>query len=403
MIYDAAIVGGGLAGATLARALALGGARVVVFEREAEFRDRVRGDMVYPWGAAELRRLGLYELVRERAAVEIPTWASTIAPLPTNERHFPSTTPSGLPALGFFHPKLQELLLEAAANAGAEVWRPARVVGVAKGSADAPASVTVERRNEEPQAVRARLLVGADGRGSRVRALGGFEAVRDADRLVLAGASVTGSSAPRDAAHMFMVPARGTVSILIPTGEGRHRVYAGYELRGGRRQLSGPAAFDSFVALAAGSGMPLAWLSGARLAGPLAAFDGADNWVESPFSDGVALIGDAAATSDPSFGCGVSLALRDARVLAEALLQSGDWEGGARAYAVEHDTYFGALHRRIDWLTQVLRKTGPQADSIRRRALPMFANDPSRVPDVVGQGPDGPSDEAARRRFFGEE
>jgi menaquinone-9 beta-reductase len=39
--------------------------------------------------------------------------------------------------------------------------------------------------------------------------------------------------------------------------------------------------------------------------GPLASFDGADTWVEHPFKDGLALIGDAGASSDPSFGQGL--------------------------------------------------------------------------------------------------
>jgi hypothetical protein len=45
--------------------------------------------------------------------------------------------------------------------------------------------------------------------------------------------------------------------------------------------------------------------------GPLAEFEGADHWVESPVKNGVALIGDAAASSDPSWVCGLSLTLLD--------------------------------------------------------------------------------------------
>ncbi|HZJ08233.1 MAG TPA: NAD(P)/FAD-dependent oxidoreductase [Trueperaceae bacterium] len=412
MTYDVAIVGGGVAGATLARSLALAGARVVVVEAETEFRDRVRGDMMYPWGAAELERLGLFAPARASVAIEIPTWVSTIAPMPASERHFPSTTPSGLPALGFFHPELQEFLLDAAESAGAEVRRGARVVGVtpagdgdrggSRGPGGGRASVAVAGRAGGPAGVEARLVVGADGRGSRVRGWAGFTTQRDPGRLVLAGALCMGVSAPRNSVHVFITPTAGTVSIVIPMGAGRHRVYGGYELRGGRKHLSGAAAFGGFLDLVVASGAPAEWFTGAELAGPLAAFDGADTWVESPYRAGVALVGDAAAASDPSFGCGMSLACRDARVLADALLARDDWNAAAGSYADEHAGYYGALHRRMDWLTQVLRETGPDADSLRRQALPFFVTDPTRVPDVVGQGPDGPSDDLARRRFLGQ-
>ena len=35
--------------------------------------------------------------------------------------------------------------------------------------------------------------------------------------------------------------------------------------------------------------------------GPLAAFEGGDVWIDHPYRDGVALIGEAAATSDPIY------------------------------------------------------------------------------------------------------
>jgi hypothetical protein len=50
----------------------------------------------------------------------------------------------------------------------------------------------------------------------------------------------------------------------------------------------------------------------------------------------VALIGDAAGTSDPSFGCGLSLTLRDACVLRDYTLASRDWHAAAEAYARKH-------------------------------------------------------------------
>jgi flavin-dependent dehydrogenase len=64
MAYDLIVVGGGMAGSTLARRMSAGGARVLVLEREAQFRDRVRGESLQPWGVAEAQQLGVAELLR---------------------------------------------------------------------------------------------------------------------------------------------------------------------------------------------------------------------------------------------------------------------------------------------------------------------------------------------------
>ena len=50
--YDLIIVGGGLAGAALARVMAEDGHAVLVLERETRMKDRVRGELMWPWGTA---------------------------------------------------------------------------------------------------------------------------------------------------------------------------------------------------------------------------------------------------------------------------------------------------------------------------------------------------------------
>src|SRR5262249_32907834 len=64
---DLIVVGGGIAGASLARRMAEGGARVVVLERETEFRDRIRGEALVPWGVGEARQLGVVDILRSCA------------------------------------------------------------------------------------------------------------------------------------------------------------------------------------------------------------------------------------------------------------------------------------------------------------------------------------------------
>src|SRR5215218_445398 len=55
-VFDVVVVGGGVAGSSLGAALARAGLEVLVVEREARFRDRVRGDSLFGWGVVEMTR-----------------------------------------------------------------------------------------------------------------------------------------------------------------------------------------------------------------------------------------------------------------------------------------------------------------------------------------------------------
>ncbi|HEX2150871.1 MAG TPA: hypothetical protein VHG31_02595 [Stellaceae bacterium] len=55
------------------------------------------------------------------------------------------------------------------------------------------------------------------------------------------------------------------------------------------------------------------------------------------------------------------------------------------------------------WFRESFHGVGAEADSLRACALPHIAEDPSRIIDFIGCGPEAPSDEAARWRFFGED
>jgi 2-polyprenyl-6-methoxyphenol hydroxylase-like FAD-dependent oxidoreductase len=59
---DVAIVGGGIAGGALAVRLARAGLAVTVLEQSVEFRDRVRGETMFPWGCAELATSDLLDI-----------------------------------------------------------------------------------------------------------------------------------------------------------------------------------------------------------------------------------------------------------------------------------------------------------------------------------------------------
>ena len=393
MDYDLIIAGGGLAGSSLASTMAQAGVRVLIIEREPQFRDRVRGEAMLPWGAAEARHLGIYQPLLDRCAVGVPWWVA-----PDGARDLVTTTPSQLGCLNFYHPEMQQMLLDMAVASGAELLRPGEAVGVV---ADVPPTILV-RANGSEWRITGRLVVGADGRNSRLRARAGFPLSRDPDCLTVAGVLLRDLALPDDAVQFVINPMVQRLSIIFPVGRRRFRAYVVFR-HDVHRPLSGAGDEARFIELSVATGASPAWFASGTVIGPLASFNAPDTWVERPYRGGIVLVGDAAAASDPSFGCGLSLTLRDVRVLRDRLLATDDWAAAADAYAAKHDFYAASLRRIHTWFRELFHGTGSEADVLRAHALPRIAEDPSRIIDFIGFGPEAPSDEAARRRFFGED
>jgi 2-polyprenyl-6-methoxyphenol hydroxylase-like FAD-dependent oxidoreductase len=342
---------------------------------------------------------GIYQLLRDTCAHELQWWNVYIGPIQTVHRDLPSTTPQHLSFLTFYHPAMQEVLLQAAAHAGAEVRRGATMRKENPGTVP---SVMVEQ-NAHIEELRARLIVGADGRTSHMRNWGGFSVQQDPEQLLISGLLFENMpKPPEDANSIVFNPAIGQTAYLFPQGQGRVRAYIVYH-KAVHRRFQGAADIPRFVEEAVKAGAPPEWYAGARAVGPLATLEGAETWVAHPYKDGVVLIGDAAASSDPTWGQGLSLTVRDARVLRDQLLSHQDWEAAGHAYAAEHDRYYGVIHLVDNWLTELILAIGPEAEARRTKALPLIEQDGTRVPDHIISGPELPADETVRRRFFGEE
>lgn len=397
MSYDAIVVGGGLAGSALADQLVRFGKSVLVLERETRFKDRVRGENMLPWGVAAARRLGIYDELIAAGGREAPFWRTYAMGNANPPRDLRVTTPGGDTMLNMFHPDLQEALLTRTTRAGAKVLRGATVVRIDAGAGMSP-SVTFEH-DGATRTETARIVVGADGRASQMRTWGGFQVQRSPELLTIAGTLVEGTDVPDDGACLCMGP--GVATFWAPLGNRKSRAYFIYPGVAGRRGLTGGGKVKDFFQAVQSVGIPESWTSNADSIGPLAEFDGADRWIESPAKDGIALIGDAAASSDPAWGSGLSLSLLDAEHLANALRDNTDWNAALATYAKAHDEYYGALHRILAWMTELVWTPGPAADERRGRVFPRMMADPTGFPDMVGLGPFGPSDEHARRLTLG--
>jgi len=391
--YDLIVVGGGLGGAALAKIMANAGATVMVLEQEGKFKDRVRGEFMPPWGVAEARRLGLEDSLQSCGC-----YVSHIETGLGPARDLAATTPQGLPGLGFSHPEMQETLLEAAAVAGAQVRRGVAVTGIEPGQ---PARVQF-RESDRTKSLSARLVVAADGRNSAARKWAGFPVRFQPHPFLFAGVLLTGLATPRHLGHYCFNPAIAMVAAIVYEGRDRFRAYLGYPTEAMER-LQGNEALARFLEHSRRTTVFPNFYDGVvRCVGPLASFSCSEDWVEHPYQDGVALVGDAAATSDPVFGQGMSLTLRDVRTLSDKLLGNTDWNVAGADYATEHQGYYSVIHTCCEWLRQVLLEQGPEADRRRATAMPLIAKDPSRIPDHIISGPELPIDDSVRARFLGE-
>jgi len=389
--YDIVTVGGGLAGAALAKAMAEKGAKVLVLEREVHFKDRVRGEMLAPWGVAEARELGILDLLREHCGHSVSLVEMGMGP-----RDLATTTTQRLPALTFAHAEMQEALLDAAEKAGAEVRRGVAVERIERGH---PAGVYAHGNNE---AISARMVIGADGRGSVCRKQAGFSLEEAPLNYFFAGVMLTGAAANEDMVYFIFNPEFGSIVGFIPIGKKRFRAYFGYP-KSSPQRLQGEQMLGEFIRESAKT-FPLAAeiYKDVEPIGPLASFDVSESWVQHPYDDGIALIGDAAGTSDPSFGQGLNLTLRDVRVLRDELCRTSDWDDAGHRYADQHGRYFHDCHTVEGWIRTLFQDPSPDAAKCREKAMPMIGQDPTRVPDHLFSGPDLPVNETVRARFFGE-
>jgi len=379
---DVVIVGGGISGSALALVLARRGASVTVLERQQDYADRVRGEYMHPWGVAEAKRLGLVDILLEAGGVFVTRGIGYDESIPWDAAEARvrniSTMVQDVPGgLGVGHPAACRALSQAAEAAGAQYWRGASKVNVTVGTHPA---VAFEKEGGHQQ-VQCRLIVGADGRNSAVRAQAGI-AVRSAKPTHLFSGMLVGDVPewPRDT---YATASAGDIQCQIfPQGDKRVRLYTTTAPDQRRRYDGGPEGRTRFLDdFRRTRCMPLAEvLAAGTPLGPCATFGGEDTWVEVPFVEGVVLIGDAAGYNNPLIGQGLSLALRDTRVLSETLLTAARWSSESlRPYAHERRKRSQRVRFTAALMAELYASFGAEGAGRRRRFL-------SRLPDPDFRG-----------------
>jgi 2-polyprenyl-6-methoxyphenol hydroxylase-like FAD-dependent oxidoreductase len=131
-------------------------------------------------------------------------------------------------------------------------------------------------------------------------------------------------------------------------------------------------------------------LSTATPIGPCATFPMDDAWVDTPVVTGAALIGDAAGWSNPVTAQGLSIAMRDVRVLSELLLGSADWSPQRLAAYTEERSVRMARLRFASALTDLITGFGmPDRLARRRRMFTLLRRQPElgAALEAVHSGP----------------
>lgn len=323
--YDLIIVGGGIGGSALAATMAKAGKKILLLEKSMIFEDHVRGEWIAPWGVAETKRLGLYDTLVAAGGHHLALHVSydetrtpqeaEAAPLPLDM--FVPDVPG---PLCLSHPKHCQTLFDEAKRAGAETKRGVNVTLIEPGSAP-----RVEYSHEgKTHEATARLIVGADGRASAVRAACGIDLHQDKPHHMFGGLLVEGAEGWDETKQA--IGTEGDFAFLaFPQGKGRVRVYGSYSLDERRRFAGedGPRAFlEAFRMNCAPENKHLA---DAKPAGPLLSYFNNDSWTDVPFAEGAMLIGDAAGWNDPINGLGLSITYRDVRMVSELLKENETW------------------------------------------------------------------------------
>jgi flavin-dependent dehydrogenase len=322
--YDAIVVGARAAGAATAMLLARQGRRVLVVDRGRYGADTLSTHGLMRAGVLQLQRWGLLDRV---IAAGTPPIRRTTFTFGTEQVVITIKPCFGVEAL--YAPRrtvLDPILVDAAAAAGADVRYGVTVTDVQR---DGDGRVTgILGRDEMGRAldVEAGIVIGADGVRSTIA-----ERVGAPIERVGTGASavVYGYWSGLDTDGYEWIYRPGAVAGVIPTNHGESCVFVGSTpdcVAGG-----GMAAINELLAEA--SPDAAARVREASAPSGVRTFTGRPGLIRRPWGDGWALVGDAGYWKDPISVHGLTAALRDAELLARAIVATAP-DGRDRADAL---------------------------------------------------------------------
>ncbi|QKV94814.1 FAD-dependent monooxygenase [Streptomyces sp. NA02950] len=403
---DVCVVGGGPAGLVLALLMLRSGLGVVVLERARAHQREFRDEILQPGALALLDALGVLSGARARGASALDRFRFLDGDRVLLEADYRLLPPPYDHLLTLPRPHLLDELLAhcrrsphfrylPGRRAGGLLRREGRIAGVV---ADGPSGRC---------AVRARVVVGADGRHSRIRRLAGIGAGRTGpsgqDVLWCSLRTAAAGMPPPREVRVVRTPGgpvlvhgawpdRIQLGCMLPHRRGRELTASGLE-RVTERLVRAVPEYGGLIR------------DQLRTAADLAVVDvfsaRAERWV----GDGLVLIGDAAHTHSLIGAQGVSLAVQDAVVLHSVLAGAlaSDDTGAARLTAFERrrGPDVAAVMRRQSLHSRVMHAEGAYATRVRprlvwalrhtplyRRALQRIAyGDPSiQLPDDGARG-----------------
>ena len=333
MEYDVLIVGGRVAGSSLALLLAQRGHRVLVVDRDRFPSDTLSTHFVGHQGVEMLAQLGVLADV-EAAGFRRITRARTYIDDCLLEG---PAGPAGTYGLVPRRTVLDAVLLDHAQRQGVEFREQMR----AEGLIDEEGRVVgahLRGVDDSSLAVRARVVVGADGRYSKVAEWVGAQAYSEVPPLRPGYYGCYHGVVPLAEPTMEMFFVRDTTAVVFPMRPGEDCLAI---------QIH-PEEFDAFRTdpraafeerFRAFSGMAVR-LKDATLEGKIRGTRGIPNLFRTPYGPGWALTGDAAFVKDPITGTGIGDALAQSFLLADALdaaLRGADWEDALGAFQRRRD------------------------------------------------------------------
>lgn len=341
--YDVVIVGARSAGAATALLLARAGAKILLVDRQAYATDTLSTHAIMRAGVLQLHR---WKVLPKVMAAGTPAIRKTVFQYGDEAVSIDIKAEHGVEYL--CAPRrtvLDRILVDAARDAGADVQHGVALFDLQVNAANTVKGVCLKDASGQSTSIRAGIVIGADGRHSTVAGLLGSETYTAGSH---ASCCVFGYFDGIDLAGSHWHFAEGATAGVIPTNQAQHCVFVCLPHHMFRSTFAGSVERGFFEVLRNKFPPVAAIASPAELSGRLRGFAGAPGHLKRSHGAGWALVGDAGYFKDPLTAHGITDALRDAELLAQAIMSGRS--NSLAAYQEERDALSRPLFEITDRL-----------------------------------------------------